>query len=104
MYKFLPHKKMKFVYQLPGAFAASIAWYVFSMLIAVYITEFNGFSMYGSLATLTLVMFWLFFSCYIILIGAEINELIHPSPREDQPGPENGTEASIPKKKKDAAT
>ena len=104
MYKFLPHKKMKFVYQLPGAFAASIAWYVFSMLIAVYITEFNGFSMYGSLATLTLVMFWLFFSCYIILIGAEINELFHPSPREDKPGPENGIEAQIPKKKEDAAT
>ena len=60
--------------------------------------------MYGSLATLTLVMFWLFFSCYIILIGAEINELFHPSPREDKPGPENGIEAQIPKKKEDAAT
>ena len=83
MYKFLPHKKMKFIYQLPGAFAASIAWYVFSMLITIYITDFNGFSMYGSLATLTLVMFWLFFSCYIIFLGAEINEFIHPSPREE---------------------
>ena len=89
MYKFLPHRKMKFIYQLPGAFAASIAWYIFSILITIYITDFNGFSMYGSLATLTLIMFWLFFSCYIIFLGAEINEFLHPTPKEEQENRQN---------------
>ena len=32
--------------------------------------------MYGSLTTLTLVMFWLYFCNYFIMIGAEVNEVI----------------------------
>ena len=32
--------------------------------------------MYGSLTTLTLVMFWLYFCNYFIMIGAEVNEVM----------------------------
>ncbi len=76
MYRWFPHKKMKLVSQLPGAFLASIGWMLFSLFVAIYIGAFNGFSTYGSLTTLALVMFWLYFSMYIIMLGAEINEVI----------------------------
>ncbi|MDO4804810.1 MAG: YihY/virulence factor BrkB family protein [Lachnospiraceae bacterium] len=76
IYKAFPRKKLKFLGQLPGAFAATLGIFGFSTFVAIYISEFNGFSMYGSLTTLTLVMFWLYFCNYFIMIGAEINEVI----------------------------
>lgn len=76
MYKVFPRKKLKFVHQLPGALAATLGIYGFSTFVAIYVSAFNGFSMYGSLTTLTLVMFWLYFCTYIIMLGAEINEVM----------------------------
>ncbi|MCR5294062.1 MAG: YihY/virulence factor BrkB family protein [Lachnospiraceae bacterium] len=76
MYKFFPHKRLRFKDQLPGALFAAGAWYIFSEVVRIYVTGFNGFSMYGSLSTLTLVMFWLYFCCYFVMMGAEINELL----------------------------
>ena len=35
---------------------------------------FHGFSIYGSLATVTLVLLWLYICCLVQMIGAEINE------------------------------
>ena len=41
----------------------------------MYIEWRNGrFDMYGSLTTLVLFMFWLYFVMYIVLIGMEINQ------------------------------
>jgi membrane protein len=74
MYKAFPNRKIRFLWQLPGGFFSGLGWYVFSNLLSVYINRFNGFSMYGSLTAPILVMFWLYFSIYILMIGAEINE------------------------------
>jgi membrane protein len=76
MYRWFPHKKLKFSEQLPGAFVATIGWMAFSLFVTVYLGAFHAFSMYGSLTTLAIVMFWLYFSMYIIMIGAEVNEVM----------------------------
>lgn len=69
----LPNRRLTFKGQLPGAFICSIAWYLFSFGVSVYVDYFNGFSMYGSLTTIALVMLWLYFCMYIMMISAEIN-------------------------------
>jgi membrane protein len=74
MYKAFPNRKIRFLWQLPGGFFSGLGWYIFSNLLSVYINRFNGFSMYGSLTAPILMMFWLYFSIYILMIGAEINE------------------------------
>ena len=76
MYRWFPHKKLKFSEQLPGAFVATIGWMAFSLFVTVYLGAFHAFSTYGSLTTLAIVMFWLYFSMYIIMIGAEVNEVM----------------------------
>ena len=86
MYKVFPHKKLRFIDQCPGAVLSAAGWWAFSEIIAVYVTSFNGFSMYGSLTTLTLVMFWLYFCCYFVMVGAEVNE-IRRRDREEETGP-----------------
>ena len=76
LYKILPRRRLRFVAQFPGALFAVFAIMLLSNALSVYVGRFNGFSAYGSLTTLTLVMFWLYFSCYFLMMGAVINEVL----------------------------
>lgn len=67
--------RITYVRQLPGAFICAVAWYVFSFSISIYVEYFHGFSSYGSLTTIVLIMFWLYICMYILMVGAEVNHL-----------------------------
>lgn len=69
----LPNRRLTFKGQLPGAFMCSVAWYLFSFGVSIYVDYFNGFSMYGSLTTIALVMLWMYFCMYIMMLCAEVN-------------------------------
>ena len=69
----LPNKKINFISQLPGAVLCALSWNVISFLLSIYINYFNGFSMYGSLTTVALMMLWLYFCIYSTLMCAEFN-------------------------------
>ena len=69
----LPNTKLTFKSQLPGATACAAAWYVFSFGLSIYVDYFNGFSMYGSLTTIALIMRWLYFCMYIMMMTVEFN-------------------------------
>lgn len=69
----LPNKKLSFKGQFPGAVICGVAWYLFSFGLSVYVDYFNGFSMYGSLTTIALIMLWLYFCMYIMMMSAEVN-------------------------------
>ena len=74
IYCVVPSRKQKFGAQLPGAFFSGIAWSVASWVFSVYINNFDGFSTYGSLATVIIVMFYMYMMMYIILVGAYLNK------------------------------
>ena len=76
MYKIFPHRKERYLRQLPGAFLAAVGCYLSSFGITFYVSHFNVASTYGSLTTLALVMFWLYFCNYSVMIGAELNAVI----------------------------
>lgn len=69
----LPNRSLTFQSQLPGAVICGVTWYVFSFGLSVYVDYFNGFSMYGSLTAIALVMLWLYFCVYLMMLSAEIN-------------------------------
>lgn len=73
IFKTLPNRKLTLKSQLPGAVICSVAWYLFSLGVSIYVDYFNGFSMYGSLTTIALIMLWLYFCMYIMMLSAEIN-------------------------------
>ena len=54
---------------------AAVGWALLSFGISIYVDYFNGFSMYGSLTTIILVMLWLYFGIYILLVCAEFNSI-----------------------------
>jgi len=78
IYKFIPNKKLKLIYQIPGAMFAAIGWQVYSWGFSIYIENFGGMSTYGSLSTIIIIMMWLYFSMYLLLIGANLNRYFKP--------------------------
>lgn len=76
IYQFLPDKRDMVKHVIPGAVFTVIGWTVSSFLISIYMDIFQGFSnLYGSLATIILIMLWLYFCMYVLLLGGEINEM-----------------------------
>ena len=78
----LPNKKLTFKSQIPGAAICGVAWYIFSIGVSIYVDYFNGFSMYGSLTTIALIMLWLYFCMYIMMMSAEVNVIFNDSIRK----------------------
>lgn len=78
----LPNRKLSFLGQIPGALICAVAWYAFSFGVSVYVDYFNGFSMYGSLTTISLVMLWLYFCMYIMMMSAEVNVIFEENFRK----------------------
>ncbi len=75
VFKMLPNRRSELKNQLPGSIMSAVGWSLLSFGISVYVDYFNGFSMYGSLTTIILVMMWLYFGSYILLVCAEFNKI-----------------------------
>lgn len=78
MYAYVPGRKTGLKMQLPGAFFAAVGWSVVTWAFAVYVEEFNGFTIYGNLTTIIVLMIWLYFCMYIVLAGAHLNRYLKP--------------------------
>ena len=78
IYTFAPNKRgNKLIKQMPGATFVAFGWFVVSYFFSIYVDIFTDFSViYGSLATITLILMWLYSIIYLILIGAEINVIL----------------------------
>ncbi|MBR0092722.1 MAG: YihY/virulence factor BrkB family protein, partial [Lachnospiraceae bacterium] len=77
IYTILPDKKQRFFLQIPGAAIASVAWLLFSFFFSLYTEGFNIYStLYGSLATLAILLFWLYCCMYILLFGSYVNHYL----------------------------
>lgn len=83
LYKVLPNRKATFKSQMPGAFLTAVAWMVFSYAFSLYYTFFpNTLNIYGSFATVILIMLWMYICMNIVLYGAEINIYFEASFRD----------------------
>ncbi|MBQ4171272.1 MAG: YihY/virulence factor BrkB family protein, partial [Ruminococcus sp.] len=55
----------------------AVSWLALSLGISIYVDDFNGFSIYGSLTKLAVVMVWMYFCLVCMLLGTEINRYYH---------------------------
>ena len=78
IYAYIPNKKLKFTYQLPGAVFSAILWNVFSWAFSIYVGRINDFKTYGNLATIVIIMLWMYMCIYIVMIGAYLNRYFEP--------------------------
>ena len=78
LYTIVPSKKLKFGKQAPGAVLAAFLWVFITKLFSLYIDYYASKSfMYGSLTTVIMLLFWMYFVIYSIFIGAQLNEYLH---------------------------
>lgn len=73
MYTFLPRRRIRFLHNLAGAAFGAAGWVLFSFFFSLFVENFSNFSIYGSLATLVILMYWLFSCMYILFLGAEVS-------------------------------
>ena len=69
----------------PGSVFAALVWLAASLGFSYYVSNFANYDrMYGSLGAVIILLFWLYISFYIVLLGAEINAAV------ERYGEENG--------------
>jgi membrane protein len=76
----------------------TVIWAVVSVLFSLYVNNFGSYDKtYGAIAGVIVLMLWLYLTCYLILLGAEINaEAEHQTARDTTEG------APLPMGRRDA--
>ncbi len=73
LYTFLPSRRQRFLRQLPGAMLAALLWMLLTWLFGSSVKGLGGVTLYGSLASAVLALFWVYLCMYLILLGAFFN-------------------------------
>ena len=73
-----------------GALIATVIWLLASLGFTIYVANFGNYAKtYGALAGVVVLLFWLWITCYAILLGAEINaESEEQTVKDTTKGPE----------------
>jgi membrane protein len=77
IYYFAPAAKQRFRWISPGSILAFVFWLIFSLLFSLYASMAGSYNeTYGSLAGVIILMLYVYYSALIMLVGAEINQVI----------------------------
>src|ERR687889_773168 len=79
IYYFAPAARQRFRWISPGSIVAFVFWLAFSLLFSLYASTFGGNSYnetYGSLAGVIILMLYVYYSALIMLVGAEMNQVV----------------------------
>ena len=85
MYRYGPSRDdAKWQWITPGSIAATVLWLVASVAFAIYVRNFGSYQeTFGSLAGVIILLYWMWISSYIILMGAELNAEMEAQTRHD---------------------
>jgi membrane protein len=75
LYRYGPcRRSAKWRWVSMGSFFATAVWLIASAAFSLYVSNFANYNrFYGSLGAVIILLFWLYISFYIVLLGAEIN-------------------------------
>lgn len=75
LYRFAPNRGAVTLKRLmPGAALATVLWIVLSGLFSLYVQNFNNYSAtFGVLSAAVVIMLWLYYSAFIVALGAVFN-------------------------------
>lgn len=91
LYRYGPSRdRARWDWLSPGSLLFAVCWVALTLSFGTYVANFGNYSAtYGSLATVVILLTWLYFSSYLLVVGAELNaELEHQTKRDTTSGPE----------------
>ncbi|MEJ2053674.1 MAG: YihY/virulence factor BrkB family protein [Calditrichaceae bacterium] len=75
-YYFIPYEKMQKRVAAVSAFWAAILWSLAESLFGYFLTNFAAYNkIYGTYVLLIVVIFWIYYSAIVFLLGAQIGQL-----------------------------
>ncbi len=109
IYFFAPAAKQRFRWISPGAVLAFAFWLAFSLLFSFYVGNFGSYgATYGSLAGIIILMLYIYYSALIMLVGAEMNQVIEwhipGGKNEGEKVPEDDRKPDVHRLSRDAGT
>jgi membrane protein len=91
LYRYAPNRdKPKWTWVSWGSVVATVLWILASIGFSIYVNSFGNYNKtYGALAGIIILMFWLYLTAVIVLVGAELNtEMELQTARDTTKGPE----------------
>jgi len=86
IYYYAPDVEQSFRFVSPGSLVGVALWLVFSLLFSLYVNTFGSYNKtYGTMAGVAILMLYLYYAAFILLFGAEMNQVIE----EHAPGGKN---------------
>ena len=77
IYYVAPDVDQRFRWVSPGSIIAVILWLLFSLAFSLYVNNFGSYNeTYGALAGIAILMLYIYYTSYILLLGAEMNQVI----------------------------
>lgn len=77
IYYVAPNNRRPWRWFTPGAVFALATWLTISFAFKLYVTRISNYTLtYGSLGSVIALMFWLYLTSIVILIGGEINSVL----------------------------
>ena len=75
LYRYAPDRDSpKWSWASPGSVVATVLWVLASVGFSVYVNAFGNYNKtYGTLAGIIILMFWLYLTAFVVLVGAELN-------------------------------
>jgi membrane protein len=77
LYYYAPSVEQEFRFITPGAILGTVVWLVFSIAFSLYVNNFGNYNeTYGTLAGVIVLLLYSYYSAFIFLFGAEVNQVI----------------------------
>jgi membrane protein len=78
IYRVAPNIKLPPGAVLPGAVVFAVSWLAITFGFAFYVSNFGNYAnTYGALAGVVIMLIWFYLSSILLLVSAEINEVVH---------------------------
>jgi len=77
VYYYAPDVEQSFKWISPGSIVAVLMWLIFSLLFSIYVERSGSFNAtYGTFAGIIILMLYIYYSAFIMLVGAQLNQVI----------------------------
>ncbi len=77
IYYYAPDVEQRFRWISPGSIIAVVMWLAFSLAFSLYVNNFGSYNeTYGTLAGIILLLLYIYYSSFILLVGAQLNQVV----------------------------